>query len=47
VIEIVEQGYLLNEKVIRFAKVIVGNWGSKLEVGDSKFNELWSNPLTI
>jgi molecular chaperone GrpE len=25
VIEIVEQGYLLNEKVIRFAKVIVGN----------------------
>ena len=25
IIDVVEKGYLLNEKVIRFAKVVVGN----------------------
>jgi molecular chaperone GrpE (heat shock protein) len=25
VVEVVEKGYTLNEKVIRFAKVVVGN----------------------
>ncbi len=26
VIDVVEKGYLLNDKVIRFAKVVVGSW---------------------
>jgi hypothetical protein len=30
--DVVEKGYLLNDKVIRFAKVVVGSWFTILKL---------------